>query len=45
MNPIPWISVFGGISVVALSFQLVDDFWLPMLLGALATALIARLVR
>lgn len=45
MNPTPWIAVFGGISVVALGLQIIDDFWLPMILGAFATVLISRWTR
>lgn len=45
MNPKPIIAVFAGISITALTLQIIDDFWLPMLLGALATVLIARWTR
>ena len=42
MNPKPYIATFAGISIAALSLQIIDDFWLPMLLGAAATLWIAR---
>jgi hypothetical protein len=45
MNPHPYIAVFAGISITALTLQIIDDFWLPMILGAVATVLIARLSR
>lgn len=45
MNPHPYIAVFAGISITALTLQIIDDFWLPMLLGAAVTVLIARWAR
>jgi hypothetical protein len=45
MNPHPYIAVFAGVSITALTLQIIDDFWLPMILGAVATVLIARLSR
>ncbi|WP_367872499.1 hypothetical protein [Luteolibacter sp. Populi] len=45
MNPHPYIAVFAGISIAALSLQIVQDFWVPMILGALVTVLIARWTR
>lgn len=40
-----YIAVFAGISMTGLCLHIVGDFWLPMLLGALVTLLIARLLR
>lgn len=45
MNPRPYIAVFAGISITALTLQIIGDFWLPMLLGSIATVLIARWTR
>ena len=45
MNPHPYIAVFAGISITALTLQIIDDFWLPMILGAAVTVLIARWTR
>ena len=45
MNPRPYIAIFAGISIVALTLGLIESFWVPMLLGAIATVLIARWTR
>ncbi|WP_265593898.1 hypothetical protein [Haloferula sp. BvORR071] len=45
MNANLIISVFAGLSIAALSLQIIDDFYLPMLLGVIATIVIARLTR
>lgn len=45
MNPIPWIRAFAVLSITALTFALVSGFWIPMLAGALAVALLRKLVR
>lgn len=42
MNPRPYIAAFAGISIVALTLQIIESFWLPMILGALAVVLISR---
>ncbi len=42
MNPHPYIAIFAGISITALCLQIIDDFWLPMLLSAAVSVLIAR---
>lgn len=45
MNPHPYIAVFAGISIVALSLQIIESHWLSILLGAGVTVLIARWTR
>jgi hypothetical protein len=45
MNAKLYIAAFAGISMTGLALQIVGDFWLPMLLGAGVTLLIARFVR
>jgi LytS/YehU family sensor histidine kinase len=45
MNPIPWITIFAVLSVTALTFALVSNFWIPMLVGAITLALLVKLVR
>jgi len=35
MNPKFLFFVFAWIAIIALSFSVISDFWLPMLLGAL----------
>jgi hypothetical protein len=45
MNPVPWITAFAALSITALSFSLVSNFWIPMLVGALTLALLIKLLR
>jgi hypothetical protein len=45
MNPRPYIHVFAVLSITALSFQIFSDFWLPLAVGALATLVVAMLLR
>ncbi|MCW1922632.1 hypothetical protein OKA05_08705 [Luteolibacter arcticus] len=45
MNPNPYIAVFAGISITALSLQIIESYWLPMALGVGVTVLIARWAR
>jgi len=45
MNPVPWITAFAALSITALTFALVSNFWIPMLVGALTLALIIKLIR
>jgi hypothetical protein len=45
MNPLPYLKGFAWLSLVALSCAILSDFWLPMLVGAGALALLFRLAR
>jgi uncharacterized membrane protein AbrB (regulator of aidB expression) len=45
MNANLIVSVFAGLSIAALSLQIVRDFWVPMILGVVVTILISRLTR
>jgi len=36
---------FAWIAIVALSFSVLSDFWLPMLIGAVAAAILVRFAR
>ncbi len=45
MNPVPWITAFATLSITALAFALVSNFWIPMLVGALTLALLIKLLR
>lgn len=45
MNPVPWITTFAALSVAALAFAIVSNFWIPMLVGAITLALLLKLVR
>ena len=45
MNASLIVSVFAGISAAALSLQIVQDFWVPMILGVIVTVLSARMMR
>jgi hypothetical protein len=45
MNPVPWITAFAALSITALTFALVSNFWIPMLAGALTLALLIKLIR
>ena len=43
MNPIFYLKAFAWISIVALSCAIFSDFWLPMLLGAVAITVLVKL--
>lgn len=43
MNPLLYLKIFAWISIVALSFSIVSDFWLPMILGAIVITILVRL--
>lgn len=45
MNPVLWITTFAVLSAAALGLALVSSFWVPMLVGAVALVLLARLLR
>jgi len=45
MNPKPWIAAFAVLSITALTLALVSNFWIPMLVGAIAVALLIKLAR
>ncbi len=45
MNPVAYITAFAWIAIVALGCSILSDFWLPMLLGALAITLLIRISR
>jgi len=40
-----YIHVFAGIAITALCLQIMSDFWLPLLLGAVAMFVVAMLLR
>ena len=40
-----YIHVFAGISITALCLQIFSDFWLPLILGAVAMFVVAVLLR
>jgi hypothetical protein len=43
MNPIFLFLIFAWIAIVALSFLVLSDFWLPMLVGAVLVTLLTSL--
>ena len=43
MNPKFLFLIFAWIAIVALSFSVLSDFWLPMLVGAVVITLLIRL--
>ncbi|MCX6868923.1 MAG: hypothetical protein NTV46_22515 [Verrucomicrobia bacterium] len=45
MKPMIYIHVFAGISITALCLQIMSDFWLPLILGALAMFVVAMILR
>ena len=40
MNPKFLLMIFAWISILALSFSVLSDFWLPMLVGAVLITLL-----
>jgi len=43
LNPIPYLKGFAWLSIVALSFSIFSDFWLPMLIGAVVITVLVKL--
>jgi hypothetical protein len=43
MNPVPYITGFAWISIIALCCSIFSDFWLPMLVGAIVITLLVKL--
>ena len=43
MNPSLYLKIFAWISIVALCFSILSDFWLPMLIGAIALTILVSL--
>ena len=44
MNPYPYLKGFAWIAIVALCCSLFTDFWLPMIVGAVALFLVLNLL-
>ena len=45
MKPVPYIHIFAAISITALSLQIFSDFWMPMVIGAVAMGIVAVVLR
>lgn len=45
MNPKPIILAFAWISITALGIQVISDVWIPLVLGFVATAFLAVVLR
>ena len=45
MNPIPYILGFVWIALVALAMSVLSDFWLPILIGAAAVAILLAIAK
>ena len=43
MNPKLLFLIFAWIAILALSFSVLSDFWLPMLVGAVILTLLVRI--
>lgn len=43
MNPKFLFLIFAWIAILALSFSVLSDFWLPMLVGAVLITLLVRI--
>ena len=43
-NPVRYIKLFAWFSIVALSFILISNFWLPLLIGAVSATLLVLLL-
>ena len=43
LNPLPYLKGFAWLSIVALSCSIFSDFWLPMLIGAVAITVLVKL--
>ena len=44
MNPYHYIKAFAWIAIVALACSIFADFWIPMIIGAVAVTLLIRFV-
>ena len=42
MKPWTLILIFAWLAITALAMSILSDFWLPMLIGAVAIALLVR---
>jgi hypothetical protein len=40
-----YVHVFAGIAITALCLQIMSDFWLPLILGALGMFAVAMVLR
>ena len=45
MNPMSLFLIFAWLAIVALSFTILSDFWLPMIIGAVVITLLIKLAR
>ena len=45
MKMTSYIHAFAGISITALCFQIMSDFWLPLILGALGMLAVAVILK
>jgi hypothetical protein len=45
MNAVLWITIYAVLSITALSFFLIQSFWIPMLIGAITLVVLVRLLR
>jgi len=45
MNPMTLFLIFAWLAIVALSFTILSDFWLPMIIGAVVITLLIKLAR
>jgi hypothetical protein len=43
MNPKPLFLIFAWIAILALSFSVISDFWLPMIVGSVLITLLTSL--
>ncbi len=43
MNPKFLLLIFAWIAILSLSFSVLSDFWLPMLVGAVILTLLVRI--
>ncbi len=45
MKPIPYVHIFAVVSITALSLQIFSDFWMPLVIGAVAMFAVAVILR
>ncbi|GAA5117409.1 hypothetical protein JIN84_17430 [Luteolibacter yonseiensis] len=45
MKPVPYLHIFAVISITALSLQIFTDFWVPVVIGAVAMFFAAVILR
>lgn len=45
MNPVPYITAFAWLSITALSFAIIQSFWVSILIAAIAIVVLVRLIR